>query len=72
MATKQPTKPEAVETPPQQDETSLQEWCANTSATDRRVEMLGAFFSMETQAGRGKATPEVFAERYAAFANRPL
>lgn len=76
MATKS-TKPaaqssqdeSAVETA---SEVALREWCASTSQTDRRVEMLNAFFNIETRAGRVKATPDVFAARYTEFANRPL
>lgn len=53
-------------------ELALHEWCANVSQTDRRVELLGAFYTIETREGRVKAPPEVFADRYAEFANRPL
>lgn len=54
------------------EQTTLREWCANTSATDRRVELLGAFFTLETRDGRVKADPDVFAARYAKFVNRPV
>lgn len=53
-------------------ELALHEWCANVSQTDRRVELLGAFFTIESREGRVKAPPAVFADRYAEFANRPL
>lgn len=57
---------------PVEPETSLAEWCSAASATDRRVELLNAFARIETTAGRVKATAAEFADRYAAFANRPV
>lgn len=50
---------------------SLDEWCSRQSATDRRVETLGAFHSVETLAGRTRDLPSAFAARLDAFANQP-
>lgn len=76
MATKstKPVEPSVQDAPAVEAaaEVALREWCASTSQTDRRVEMLNAFHNIETRAGRVKAAPDVFAARYAEFANRPL
>lgn len=51
---------------------SLDEWCALTSQTDRRVEMLWAFRMEEMRLGRGKDMPDAYSQRFAAFAQRPV
>lgn len=50
---------------------SIDEFCTRTSATDRRVEMLGAFALVERKAGRLKDTADAFAKRYQSFTTQP-
>lgn len=50
---------------------TVDEFCAQTSATDNRVELLAAFHASETRAGRVKDSSAAFAARYDAFANAP-
>lgn len=50
---------------------SVEEWCTQLSATDRRPELIGAFASVETKAGRGRDLPSAYAKRYDAFTKTP-
>ncbi len=50
---------------------SLDEFCQRLSATDKRVELIGAFHHVEKAAGRGQDTSGNFAARFEAFANQP-
>jgi hypothetical protein len=49
----------------------IEEFCANLSATDRRIEMIGAFYRVEMAAGRTRALPSEFKVRYSAFLTQP-
>jgi hypothetical protein len=49
----------------------IEEFCATLSATDRQIEMIGAFYRVESAAGRTRALPSVFKDRYAAFLIQP-
>jgi hypothetical protein len=49
----------------------IEEFCANLSATDRRIEMIGAFYRVEMAAGRTRALPSEFKDRYSAFLTQP-
>ena len=51
---------------------SLDEFCTRISGTDKRVELIGAFFKMETAAGRTTAVESEFTARLAAFATKPV
>lgn len=50
---------------------SIDEYCTRASATDKRVEMLGAFALVERKAGRLKDTADAYAKRYQAFITQP-
>jgi hypothetical protein len=50
---------------------SVDEFCTSLSLTDRRVELIGAFNSIEKQAGNLKDTRTAYAARYQAFINAP-
>jgi hypothetical protein len=50
---------------------SLDEFCTRLSATDARVEMIGAFHNGERQVGKSMDLETAFAARYAAFCNAP-
>ncbi len=50
---------------------TLTEFCARLSSTDNRTELIGAFFRMETAAGRVKATDTEFQKNYSDFCNKP-
>jgi hypothetical protein len=50
---------------------SITEFCATLSANDRRIEMIGAFYRVESAAGRTRALPSVFKDRYVAFLTQP-
>lgn len=51
---------------------TLEEFCTRLSQIDRRVEMIGAFHSVEKLAQRVKDTETAFAARYSAFINAPV
>lgn len=48
-----------------EDVVPLDEFCAETSATDRRVELLACFHFRERMAGRFHDTRQAYAARYA-------
>jgi hypothetical protein len=50
---------------------TIDEFCTSLSIADRRVEMIGAFNSVEKQAGRVKDTRSAFKNRFQAFINAP-
>lgn len=50
---------------------SLDEFCMRLSNTDKRVELIGAFHYVETQAGSLRDTEVAFQSRYTAFATKP-
>lgn len=61
-----------VETEPQHIQIRLREFCTHLSVSDKRVEMIGAFFSEEKEAGREKDLKENYSSRYKAFVCRPV
>lgn len=65
MATKSTT------TPPKEFTQTLQEFCSALSTTDRRVEMIGAFHSVERAAGRMRDTATNYQKRFTAFLTQP-
>lgn len=59
--------------PTQTDEAlTLEQWAATQSASDRRVELLNAFVSVQRAEGNFTALPAEWAQLYAAFAARPV
>lgn len=50
----------------------LSDFCTQLSATDKRVESIGAFYSTEKAAGRYKDLPSAYAVRFAAFLTKPM
>ncbi|HEY0205060.1 MAG TPA: hypothetical protein VGC15_13035 [Acetobacteraceae bacterium] len=52
--------------------TSLDEFCVRHSRVERSVELLSAFRTMESAAGRLHATEADFVARLGAFASRPV
>lgn len=75
MTDKTTAKPAEAEAKPAVEEAefplALNEACARISATDRRVEMIGAFHASEKAAGRSKDLESAYRERFAAFCNAP-
>jgi hypothetical protein len=59
----------AVSTAPQ---VTLDEFCTRLSMTDRRVELIGGFHFVETQAGRNKDAESNYQARYTAFLTKPV
>jgi len=57
---------------PQVFDLTVEEFCARTSAEDSRIELLAGFYSDEKANGRFKDSIAAYAERYAAYANRPI
>lgn len=53
-------------------ELTLQEFCQRLSSVDKRVELIGAFHYSETAAGTVKGLESAFADRFAAFLNKPV
>lgn len=49
----------------------LSEFCTRLSSTDKRVELIGAFNYVETQADRIKDTEANYRARFLAFTNQP-
>ena len=64
-------KPQDIPQAAEPIDMTLDEFCARTSNTDKRVELLGAFHAVERAAGRIKGFEADFEARYAAFANQP-
>lgn len=62
----------APEAAPEQFPMTLEEWVRDHSRTSSQVELINAFFRMETHAGRTHARPTEFAARLVAFAARPV
>jgi hypothetical protein len=54
-----------------EQELTLQEFCQRLSSVDKRVELIGAFHYSETAAGTVKDLESAFADRFAAFLNKP-
>ena len=50
---------------------SLEEFCIRLSASDARVELIGAFNSEEAGAGRSVDVESAYAARFDQFINRP-
>jgi hypothetical protein len=50
---------------------TLDEFCARLSGTDRRVELIGAFFKGEQAAGSNKDAEAAYSARFVAFCNQP-
>lgn len=50
---------------------SLDEFCKRLSATDRRVELIGAFHHVELKDGRTRDTDGNYRARFLAFVNQP-
>lgn len=57
---------------PRDFELTINEFCIRRSATDRRVELLGAFAADERRAGHLKDTSDAYTRRLAAFTTRPI
>lgn len=51
---------------------TLDEFCTRLSQTDRRVELIGAFHSVELKAQRTKDAEAAFTARFRAFINAPV
>lgn len=58
--------------PPKDFELTVNEFCIRRSATDRRVELLGAFAADERRAGHLKDTSDAYTRRLADFTARPI
>jgi len=69
MATKETVAAEAAENDKPQDVT-LEEFCVVLSQTDRRVEVIGAFYSTEKRAGHIKDLSATFKSRFDEFLNK--
>lgn len=50
---------------------SLDEFCARLSASDKRIELIGAFHHVEKLAGNGQDTEGNFRARFEAFVTQP-
>ena len=61
----------AAATAPDSFSLSLTEFCTRLSSKDKRVELIGAFFSTEKAAGRVLDTEAAFSNRFEAFASAP-
>lgn len=59
-------------TPAQNFDLGIDEFCSRLSATDKRVELIGAFHHCEVLEGRAKDAASAYSARFAAFANRPV
>jgi len=59
-------------TAPPAERISIDEFCAQLSTGDKRVELIGAFHAAEKRAGRTSDTEAAFRARYQAFINKPV
>jgi hypothetical protein len=50
---------------------SIDEFCSRTSESDKRVELVSAFFNNERSSGRVNDTFVSYAARYKSFINQP-
>lgn len=50
---------------------SLSEYCARVSSTDKRVELIGAFFKSQVSCGATSGTETEFDAAYQLFVNQP-
>lgn len=50
---------------------TLEQFCAELSTMDKRVELIGGFYSAEKAAGHIKASHADFSARFEAFQNQP-
>lgn len=57
---------------PTEFQLTLEEFCTRLSATCKRVELIGAFSSVETRAGRIKDYESGFLARFDAFTKQPI
>ena len=51
---------------------TVEEFCAQLSSTEKRVEMIGAFHSDEKRHGRIKDTRTAYLKRFDEFCKRPV
>lgn len=69
------TKTNTPDAPVQQDDSNfpitLQEFCTRISVNDKRVELIGAFYTTQIAAGVTSATQADFAAKLEDFANQP-
>lgn len=49
----------------------VREFCARLSETDRRVELVSAFYATELAAGRTTDTEQNYSNRFNTFINQP-
>lgn len=70
---KQASKPEQEQAATEEKsfDMTLDEFCAELSQADRRVELIGAFHAIEKQARRVKASKAVFSDRFQKFTKLP-
>lgn len=66
-----PVAAKQAESPATEFPITAEEFCTRLSVTDRRVELIGAFFHQEQVAGRQRDTHGAFAARFDAFARQP-
>lgn len=57
---------------PAADSLTLDEFCTRLSSSDKRVELIGGFYSVEKSAGRIKDLESAFQSRFIAFATKPV
>lgn len=62
--------PESTAVAPDGFPLALAEMCQRLSADDKRLELIGAFYHDESQAGRLSDSESAYRQRYAAFATR--
>ena len=57
---------------PVPDKVTLEEFCQHLSKSDKRVELIGAFYHVEKAAGRVKDFESNFESRFVAFTTQPV
>lgn len=70
-AAQAPQAEEPAAADPNAEQVLLDEWCAERSLTDRRVELLAVFNHRERQAGRLRDSRGAYARRYAQVESKP-
>lgn len=60
----------AADAPPEQ--ITVQEFCQRLSVTDKRVELIAGFYSVEMRESRFKDAEDQFRSRFEAFITKPV
>lgn len=67
-----PAAPTPAPVNPAVPDLTVEEFCTRLSGSDKRVELIKAFWFVETKAGRFKDAESNYQARFQAFVNKPV